>query len=42
MAMPAAVYGIIAPFIALAFVVSVRRLDPAYRELAGSPAAEIT
>jgi BASS family bile acid:Na+ symporter len=42
MAMPAAVYGIIAPFIALAFVFSVRRLDPAYRELAGSPAAEIT
>jgi bile acid:Na+ symporter, BASS family len=42
MAMPAAVYGIIAPFIALAFVFSVRRLDPAYRELAGSPAAEVT
>ena len=38
MAMPAAVYGIIAPFIALAFVFAVRRLDPAYRELASSPA----
>jgi BASS family bile acid:Na+ symporter len=36
MAMPAAVYGIIAPLIALAFVFAVRRLDPAYR--AESPA----
>ncbi|HXO80905.1 MAG TPA: bile acid:sodium symporter family protein [Mycobacterium sp.] len=42
MAMPAAVYGIIGPLIALAFIVAVRRLDPAYRELAGSPAAEAT
>lgn len=33
MATPAAVYGAIAPFIALAFVVAVRRLDPAFREL---------
>jgi len=31
MAMPAAVYGIIAPLIALAFVFTVRRLDPGYR-----------
>jgi BASS family bile acid:Na+ symporter len=38
MAMPAAVYGIIAPFIALTFVFAVRRLDPAYRELSSSPA----
>jgi bile acid:Na+ symporter, BASS family len=42
MATPAAVYGIIGPLIALAFVVAVRRLDPAYRELAGSPAGETT
>ena len=42
MAMPAAVYGIIGPLIALAFIVAVRRLDPAYRELAVSPAAETT
>jgi bile acid:Na+ symporter, BASS family len=31
MALPATVYGIIGPLIALAFVVAVRRLDPAYR-----------
>jgi bile acid:Na+ symporter, BASS family len=42
MAMPAAVYGIIGPLIALAFIFSVRRLDPAYRELARSPAGEVT
>lgn len=33
MAMPAAVYGIIGPLIALAFVFAVRRLDPANREV---------
>jgi BASS family bile acid:Na+ symporter len=33
MATPAAVYGVIAPFIALAFVTTVRRLDPAFRDL---------
>jgi BASS family bile acid:Na+ symporter len=33
MAMPAVVYGIIGPVIALTFVVAVRRLDPAYRAL---------
>ena len=32
-AMPAAVYGIIGPLIALAFVFAVRRLDPANREV---------
>jgi predicted Na+-dependent transporter len=31
MAAPAAVYGGVAPFLALAFVFAVRRLDPAYR-----------
>jgi bile acid:Na+ symporter, BASS family len=36
MATPAAVYGAIAPFIALAFVFTVRRLDPAYRDGARS------
>jgi BASS family bile acid:Na+ symporter len=36
MATPAAVYGAIAPFIALAFVFTVRRLDPAYRDVARS------
>ena len=36
MATPAAIYGIYAPFIALAFVFAVRRLDPAYREVAYS------
>ena len=39
MAMPAVVYGIIAPLIALAFVFAVRRLDPAYRELATARAS---
>ena len=33
MAMPAAVYGIIGPLIALAFVFAVRRLDPANRDV---------
>jgi BASS family bile acid:Na+ symporter len=42
MAMPATVYGIIGPLIALAFIVAVRRLDPAYRELASSRAGETT
>jgi BASS family bile acid:Na+ symporter len=31
MAIPAAVYGLIALFIALAFIFTVRRLDPAFR-----------
>lgn len=31
MATPAAIYGILAPFIALPFIFAVRRLDPAYR-----------
>lgn len=31
MATPAAVYGAVAPFVALAFIVTVRRLDPAFR-----------
>jgi bile acid:Na+ symporter, BASS family len=34
MATPAAVYASVAPFIALAFVVTVRRLDPAFRAVA--------
>ncbi len=33
MATPAAVYGTVAPFLALAFVVGVRRLDPAFRRV---------
>jgi bile acid:Na+ symporter, BASS family len=37
MAMPAAVYGVVAPLIALTFVFAVRRLDPAYRV----PTAEV-
>lgn len=37
-ATPAAVYGSIAPLIALAFVFGVRRLDPAYRTKADAPA----
>jgi BASS family bile acid:Na+ symporter len=41
MAMPATVYGIIGPLIALVFIVAVRRLDPAYRELASSRAGEV-
>lgn len=32
MAIPAAVYGIVALFIALAFLSTVRRLDPAFRD----------
>jgi bile acid:Na+ symporter, BASS family len=38
MAIPAAVYGIIALFIALAFLFTVRRLDPTFR--APSPTSE--
>lgn len=38
MAIPAAVYGIIALFIALAFIFTVRRLDPSFRE--PSPSGE--
>ena len=37
MAMPAAVYGIIGPLIALTFVFAVRRLDPAYRGVSPAP-----
>ena len=33
MATPAAVYGAIAPVLALTFVFVVRRLDPAFREI---------
>lgn len=36
MATPAAVYGLVAPFIALAFVGTVRRLDPAFRDVSRS------
>jgi bile acid:Na+ symporter, BASS family len=39
MATPAAVYGALAPFIALTFVFAVRRLDPAFRAIAPSEAA---
>lgn len=39
MAVPAAVYGIVGPLIALAFVFAVRRLDPAYRKAAVSATA---
>jgi bile acid:Na+ symporter, BASS family len=39
MATPAAVYGAIAPFIALTFVFAVRRLDPALRDMSRSGAA---
>jgi BASS family bile acid:Na+ symporter len=42
MALPAAVYGIIGPLIALAFVFAVRRLDPAYRELSRARVGELT
>ena len=42
MALPAAVYGIIGPLIALAFIFAVRRLDPAYRELSRSRVGELT
>jgi len=31
MAIPAAVYGVIAPFVALSFIFAVRRLDPSHR-----------
>jgi BASS family bile acid:Na+ symporter len=34
MATPAAVYASIAPLIALAFILTVRRLDPAFRVVA--------
>jgi len=36
MATPAAIYGLAAPFIALAFVATVRRLDPAFRNVSHS------
>jgi len=39
MAVPAGVYGAIAPLIAIAFILTVRRLDPAYRNVARSDAA---
>jgi bile acid:Na+ symporter, BASS family len=39
MATPAALYGAVAPFIALAFVVTARRLDPAFRDVSRSGAA---
>ena len=46
MATPAALYGCVAPLIALAFVFTVRRVDPAYRKDATpatvSPGGEIT
>ncbi|WIM87560.1 bile acid:sodium symporter [Candidatus Mycobacterium wuenschmannii] len=42
MALPAAVYGVIGPLIALTFVVAVRRLDPGYRALLSARAAEVT
>jgi bile acid:Na+ symporter, BASS family len=40
MALPASVYAITGPLIALAFVFTVRRLDPAYRQLTGAPAGK--
>jgi bile acid:Na+ symporter, BASS family len=40
MATPAAVYGSFAPFLALTFVFAVRRLDPAFRDVAGPQTAE--
>jgi bile acid:Na+ symporter, BASS family len=42
MALPAAVYGIIGPLIALTFVVAVRRLDPAYRAASAARQLEVT
>jgi bile acid:Na+ symporter, BASS family len=42
MALPAAVYGIIGPLIALTFVFAVRRLDPGYRAVSPAPTAELT
>jgi BASS family bile acid:Na+ symporter len=36
---PAALYGLLAPFIALAFVFTVRRVDPPFREVAPATAA---
>jgi bile acid:Na+ symporter, BASS family len=36
-ATPAAIYGLAAPLIALAFVFTVRRVDPAFREVAPAP-----
>jgi bile acid:Na+ symporter, BASS family len=41
MAMPAAVYGAIAPMLALTFVFAVRRLDPAFRGI-GAPDSTVT
>ena len=42
MAMPAAIYGAVAPFLALTFVFAVRRLDPAFRRVSasGTPVTE--
>lgn len=42
MAIPAAIYGIIGPFIALTFVFTVRRLDPAYRAVSAARHGEVT
>lgn len=42
MALPAAVYGIIGPLIAFAFIFAVRRLDPAYREAYASRSGATT
>jgi BASS family bile acid:Na+ symporter len=39
MAIPAGVYGAIAPLIAIAFIFTVRRLDPAYRNISRSDTA---
>lgn len=39
MATPAAVYGAVAPLVALTFVFAARRLDPAYRAVARNEAA---
>lgn len=42
MALPAAVYGVVGPLIALTFVVAVRRLDPAYRAASTARQVEVT
>jgi len=39
MAIPAGVYGAIAPLIAISFILTVRRLDPAYRNISRSDTA---
>jgi bile acid:Na+ symporter, BASS family len=41
-AIPAAVYGLAAPLIAVAFVFTVRRADPAYRHISPSPTTSLT